>query len=1502
MKVNLTSAAIHAVLPITAILLVSLAVFYGTPTTNAQGDTTAPTVSSITITSDPDTRNDGLYEVAGGQDGRWPRGWYGIGDEVTITVTFSENIIVTGTPTIQLTVGTTNKSASFQTVDAAEATFAYTVAEGDSDTNGLSIPRNQISLAGGTIKDSNDNDAVLSNTGMARATSHKVDGIRPRIRDLEVIELWRSGYRQDQVFIIGQEAFVKASFTERVYGSIAGPPLLNLNMDGTLHGAEWEVTSFPGYPLFNYFIQEGDWDADGIAIPANAADMNGGFIKDGAGNDLVLENSAVTSTWKVDGIKPTVSSIAITSDPGDDQTYGVGDDIEITVTFSERVWVLGNNTIQIRIGGTERSAESETQLTASNDVVFTYTVVANDNDSDGIDIEANKLTADRGWISDAISASPGGNDADLKHSAVSPNIAHKVDTAGNSPTPTPTPQNNPATGQPSITGTAQATVTLTAGTSGISDTDGLSNSIFGYQWVRNNGDADTEITGATNSTYTLTNTDVGSTIKVKVTFTDDAGHSEALTSNATDTVVTAPNNPAIGAPTITGTTRVAQTLTAVTTGISDQDGLTQATYSYQWIRSDGTSDSDVSGATNATYVLTNVDLGKTIKVQVSFTDDNGNHEVVTSNATATITAAVNNPATGLPTITGTPQVEQTLTAVTTGIADQDGLTQVAYSYQWVRNDSTDDADIAGATSAAYLLTAADESKFIKVRVSFNDDAQNAETLTSAATTAVAAPDTFLTGLTISPGTLTPAFSGSTINYTVPDVANTNDEITLVTTLEEGHTPILVRAISAHRVCSIYGEPCEPWTYRDENNSQVQPISDADTDVDGFQVTVDVGDNKLIIHVPSGSSEDDEFYYLTITRAEEEERNVVPRRIPSNNSPATGLPTISGTAAVGQTLTASTSDIDDADGIENVTFSYQWTRYENDADSDIADATGSTYTIATADEGKTLKVQVSFTDDAEHSESRVSASTQSVTAASNRPATGTPTISGTPERTHTLTASTAAISDPDGLTNATFAYQWLRDADNDPADISGATSSTYTLVADDVGNKISVRVSYTDDAGNSESMTSATVNALEPPPLLGAFDADTVSASHDGETEITFEIYFSVEPSLGFVNVRDHVLTVSNGDVTAVRRVNPQSSTPNSRWEITVEPNDDDDITVVLPQTTDCTANSAVCTSTGITLSNRTSITVPGPVNTAATGEPTISGATTVGSTLIASTSAIADTNGLTNANFSYQWLRSNVAISDATGSSYILAAADQGNTIKVRVSFTDDASNAETLTSAATAAVSAAPPTNAAASGAPVITGTAQVGQTLTAGTSGITDANGLDNATFAYQWIRVSTAISGATSSTYTIAGEDEGHSIKVRVSFTDDDGFSESVTSPGLYIPVVPLRGFFDEDTVPASHSGINTTFTFELYFSVEPTLGFVNVRDHVLTLANGDVTAVRRTSPQSSNKNSRWEITVEPAGDSAVTVAFSPTTDCATDSAVCTSYGKMMSNSGSITVAGP
>ena len=103
-----------------------------------------------------------------------------------------------------------------------------------------------------------------------------------------------------------------------------------------------------------------------------------------------------------------------------------------------------------------------------------------------------------------------------------------------------------------------------------------------------------------------------------------------------------------------------------------------------------------------------------------------NHRAMTFSVRGQIIGA----ATGAPTISGTPAVSQTLTADTSGISDPDGLTNVSYSYQWIRVDGNDETDIAGADSSAYTLVDDDEGKSVKVRVDFQDDEGTQESLTS----------------------------------------------------------------------------------------------------------------------------------------------------------------------------------------------------------------------------------------------------------------------------------------------------------------------------------------------------------------------------------------------------------------------------------------------------------------------------------------------------------------------------------------------------------------------------------------------------------------------------------------------------------------------------------------------------------------------------------------------------------------------------------------------------
>lgn len=129
----------------------------------------------------------------------------------------------------------------------------------------------------------------------------------------------------------------------------------------------------------------------------------------------------------------------------------------------------------------------------------------------------------------------------------------------------PTPSNTASTGLPSITGTVQVGDTLGVDTSGIRDKNGLTNTQYTYQWVRSSRGTDTDITGATSSTYLLTSDDQGNAIKVRVSFTDDDGYSETLISATTGTVATitivsttTPANPA--RPTVDSVTHNSVTL------------------------------------------------------------------------------------------------------------------------------------------------------------------------------------------------------------------------------------------------------------------------------------------------------------------------------------------------------------------------------------------------------------------------------------------------------------------------------------------------------------------------------------------------------------------------------------------------------------------------------------------------------------------------------------------------------------------------------------------------------------------------------------------------------------------------------------------------------------------------------------------------------------------------------------------------------------------------------
>ena len=196
--------------------------------------------------------------------------------------------------------------------------------------------------------------------------------------------------------------------------------------------------------------------------------------------------------------------------------------------------------------------------------------------------------------------------------------------------------NDAPTGSVTISGTAQENQVLTASNT-LADADGLGT--ISYQWQRDGGD----VAGATGTTYTLGDADVGHTINVVAKYTDGHGTAEAVASAATSSVTNV-NDAPTGSVTISGTAQENQVLTASNT-LADADGL--GTISYQWQRDGG----DVAGATGTTYTLGDADVGHTINVVAKYTDGQGTAEAVASVATSSVTN-VNDAPTGSVTISG----------------------------------------------------------------------------------------------------------------------------------------------------------------------------------------------------------------------------------------------------------------------------------------------------------------------------------------------------------------------------------------------------------------------------------------------------------------------------------------------------------------------------------------------------------------------------------------------------------------------------------------------------------------------------------------------------------------------------------------------------------------------------------------------------------------------------------------------------------------------------------
>ena len=459
-----------------------------------------------------------------------------------------------------------------------------------------------------------------------------------------------------------------------------------------------------------------------------------------------------------------------------------------------------------------------------------------------------------------------------------------------------------------------------------------------------------------------------------------------------------------------------------------------------------------------------------------------------------------------------------------------------------------------------------------------------------------------------------------------------------------------------------------------------------------------------------------------------------------NDAASGSVSITGTAKEGAVLTADISKIIDEDSSDIASIAeYQWLR----DGVEISGATSKEFTLSQSDVASALSLNVSYKDGSDTTETFSSSATAQVENVNDAPS-GILKISGTPAQEDILTADTSGLSDTDGL--GTFSYQWMRDE----TAISGETSTILTLGETDVGKKISVTVTYTDQQGTSETVTSASTNAIS-----NKNDLPTGSVTLSGE---------AIEGQVLSLDTSTIADADGLGDfsISWLRDGETISGATSSNYTLTQQ-----DVGASV------SGKVTYVDGGGITESLATSATaIIENVNDAPTGSIIISGSNSEGSTLTLDTSSVVDEDGL--GSLIIVWKAGDTAIAGANTSTYILTSSEIGKTISAQVSYTDGQGASETLTSASTLMVTNV---NTEPTGSLRITGTTAQGETLTADTSSIADADGLG--ALSYQWMRDGIKITGETNSTYTTVDADVGAKLSAAVTYTDLQGTAETLTS---------------------------------------------------------------------------------------------------------------------------
>jgi hypothetical protein len=677
--------------------------------TNSAGTSTASAFSSAATPTGP------VAPTVTGVSSSTTNGSYNVGDSISIQVTFSEAVTVTGTPQLTLETGSTDQVLNYASGSGTSTlTFSYTIQAGDTSSDLTYIATNPLALNGGTIKNASSLDAVLTlpsptDTGSLGANKAiVVDTTLPTVTSF-------SSTTPDGSYKAGSQIDITATLSEVVTTAASITVTLD-NGQTVVLTHNTENNTLTGSYTIGSGQSSSDLGISSYALTSAPADLAGNIM---TSTTLPAGNISGTRAIVVDTSVPTVSSFSSTTSDG---AYKVGATINITATLSEAVTAAASITVTLDNGKTVVL----THNAVNNTLTGTYTVAAGDTSTD-INVTSYALTsapadAAGNIMSDLTVPSGSNNIAGSKAIVVdttapstpsTPDLDTASDSAGASDTDNITSDNTPTINvSGSFSGTAVVTATK-AGSTSVTCTISVNACTLGT---------------LADGVWSLTVTD-----------TDAAGNATTSTalSLTIDGTVPTPTVATVSVTTSSGVTvRSSEAGTAYlvksTVSVSNLASITGAA-------DDSMNQVTISAANSDTAMSTSGLVAGEYKLYV--VDAAGNLSSASSNTvTVAVAAAPTSNSTVAP--TGTTTFGSTLTNAVTF----NGVPSPTLSYQWKScTNATDTAtvcsDISGATSSSFIANVVDlVGKFIRVLVTaINGESPDATAWSSptAAITAVA---------------------------------------------------------------------------------------------------------------------------------------------------------------------------------------------------------------------------------------------------------------------------------------------------------------------------------------------------------------------------------------------------------------------------------------------------------------------------------------------------------------------------------------------------------------------------------------------------------------------------------------------------------------------------------------------------------------------------------------------------------------------------------------------